>query len=1022
MKKTSAFLLLASCCLLLSACNNKSNSQSGGGGSGGENSSGIEENVPVTGVSISGNGNGVAKGSSIDLMANILPANATNKNVTWTSEDESIATVDQTGRVSGVEFGRTVIRVRTEEGNFSASYKIVVTKENTRVVGLAELVEDMIDTDYQVNETGVDKYGLSDPTIVGARADMASQVLFEVPADSEFASAAVIKVADITLEQAQQFFNAAELTDNIRIRTAIRLAKAQNDAQKMAKIVFPENGHMYLDGGDLEYQGGSSHFCIDAANLNGTYFVGNGCFLEIKMSGTTPAGYIYFRNSKNIYVNGLEFDQDVPTAITGTIKSYDLDLKKITLAVLPECNEVAKRHKSNPGTIKGYIEFHEVTEAPVQGGNNFAGNSTCSAAPVITGDDTNGYEITLTFATRIEEPAIGTYGVAFYSQYDAFGMRADNSENMYFDDVTIHNASGMAFGSDSVTNLYLNRFNIVRAEGSHSMVTSTADGLHFSMMQGTVKVTNSIIEYTGDDALNVKHGYYYRVSDRTSSFTKKVTLQQITTAMPCPEVGDKIAIYNEDTFASVNPDSGYYTVDAVENTNGIYTVTTKERLVGTVEEWGNCRATFISRTPDFEFSNNIVRNKRNRGILVQVPHPVITNNTFNRVGHGAMMVHSVMDNFNEATLPQYPTITNNKVMNGCYLANGALTGDTALFANSKNGSVGPKGTLKGLQYSNNFVANNGTAALSLRATADNTVTDNLFVNIAVLENMTETVKSVISLNNSGSTLIKDNYNYNERSLNLNGVVLRGLSGTNDVTLENNFDIDYEKMEGEAGPEVHIAKTTNNITIDGDLSDWEGSGAHNVEFIGYSFADNTRTSKEAVADHFQISAFMLTYKDEGIYIGFDIIDNKVVVDQIDQFWYEDCVEVLATNIIDKPTSDLAVFCKEPEGDTIQFAMAPTWQYTVAAVRSSTTAIQHKADIQVKVVTTSTGYRGECLLPFTVVPSWATTIANGEQIDMALVVGDGKREEDGLNRLQAGNVPHFVENYKTITNSMPQYFFE
>ena len=93
-------------------------------------------------------------------------------------------------------------------------------------------------------------------------------------------------------------------------------------------------------------------------------------------------------------------------------------------------------HKSNPGTIKGYIEFHEVTEAPVQGGNNFAGSGTCSAAPVITGDDTNGYEITLTFATRIEEPAIGTYGVAFYSQYDAFGMRADNSENMYFDDVS----------------------------------------------------------------------------------------------------------------------------------------------------------------------------------------------------------------------------------------------------------------------------------------------------------------------------------------------------------------------------------------------------------------------------------------------------------------------------------------------------------------------------------------------------------------------------------------------------------
>ena len=220
----------------------------------------------------------------------------------------------------------------------------------------------------------------------------------------------------------------------------------------------------------------------------------------------------------------------------------------------------------------------------------------------------------------------------------------------------------------------------------------------------------------------------------------------------------------------------------------------------------------------------------------------------------------------------------------------------------------------------------------------------------------------------------------------------------------------------------IAKATGNITIDGDLSEWDNLGAHDVSFIGYSFADNTRTSKEAVADHFQIKKFKLTYKDDGIYMAYDIMDNKVKVDQIDQFWYEDCVEVLATNVIDKPTADLQVYCKEDGGDTIQFAMAPTWQYTVANVRSSANAMQHKADIQVKVVMTEDGYRGECFLPFTVVPSWAISIANHEQIDMALVVGDGKRDDEGLARLQAGNVPHFVENYKTMTNSMPQYFFE
>ena len=740
------------------------------------------------------------------------------------------------------------------------------------------------------------------------------------------------------------------------------------------------------------------------------------------MPGAGVAGYFFIKNCQNLYMNGLKLTQDTPTSLTGTIKSYDLDLKKITMDVLPEFYEVAERHKSSYNTVKGYLEFHEVTEAPVQGGNFFAGSGTCSGTPVISGNATDGYTITLTFSTPIVEPSLGTYGCVFFSQYDGYGTKINDCKNIYLDNITTYYASGMALNIEDTENMYINRFNIMRKPGSKTMVTSTADGMHMSMMKGVVKVTNSLIEYTGDDALNIKHGYYYRVSDRSSSFKKQFTLQQITSSMPIPQAGDRIAVYNEETFTPHNPDAGYYTVESCENDNGNYTVTVKERLVGDADEWGNCRATFISNTPEFEFSNNIVRNKRNRGILVQVPHPVISNNTFNHVGHGSIMVHSSMDVFNEATLPQEPTITNNKIMNGCYLANGALTGDTSLFAISKNGTIGPKGVLHGLQYSNNYVANNGSAALSLRATGDNTVNDNLFVNIGVLENLTETVKGVVSLNNSGSTSIEGNYNFNERSQNLNGIVLRGLSGTDDVTARNNFDLDFEKIDGDVGPEVRVAKTTNTITIDGNLSDWEDSNAHDVVFNGYSFADNTRTTSEAVADHFAINSFKLTYKDDGIYFGFDVYDNKIENKVATEFWYGDCVEILATNVIDKPTADLQVYCKESGSDTIQVAMTTDWQYTLAAVRTSNTALDNKGLIQAKVVANSSGYTGELFIPFTVVPTWEDTIAEHKQIDMAIVVADCKRDAEGLTRLQVGNVPHFVENYKTMTLSMPQYFFE
>ena len=980
-------------------------------------------NIDVEGVSIEGNGNSVVKGQSTTLIAKISPINATNQEVEWSSDDESVATIDQSGRLTGVEFGRTVIRVKTKDGGFTSTYKVVVTKEGTKVVGVEELIEDMLDSDYAVNETGLDVYGLSDPTIVGASKDAASTVLFDVPADSEFEGATLINVADITLEQAKTYFaSASELTDNIRIRTAIRLAKAQNDQGKVAKINFPENGHLYLDAADLEYASGSAIACILIDGLNGTYINGNHCLLEIKMANISASGYFFIKNCQNVYMNGFKLTQDVPTSLTGVVKSYDLDLKKITFDVVPEFNEVAKRHKASGGTVKGYLEFHDTTEAPLQSGNFFAGTGTCSGTPVITGDDQNGYEITLTFTTRINEPAIGTYGTIYYSQYDAYGMRTVDSKNMYFDDITMHYASGMGFVGENDENFYVNRLNIVRKEGSKAMVTSTADGTHFSMMKGIVKLTNSVIEYTGDDALNIKHGYYYRVSSRTSSFNRTVSLQNITSLMPEPKQGDKIAIYNEDTFEGHNPDAGYYTVDECTNSNGTYTIKFKEKLVGSEEEWGNCRATFISDTPEFEFSNNIVRNKRNRGILVQVPHPIIANNTFNHVGHGSIMVHSSMDIYNEATIPQEPTIINNKIMNGCYLPNGALSGDTSLFVISKSGMIAPKGTLHGLTYSNNFVANNGSAAISLRGTGDNLVSDNLFVNIGVLENLTETVKGVVSLNNSGTTTVKNNYNYNVRSQNLNGIVCRGLSGTDDVTLENNFNLEWEKADGEVGPEVHVAKSNTTFTIDGDIAEWENSNAHNVVFDGYSYADNTRTSKDAVKDHFEIKTFKLTHDDNGIYYAFDVYDNLSEIKHESEFWYGDCVEILATNIIDKPSSDLAVYCKDTSGDTIQLAFTKTWQSTVANVRSSQNAIDNKADLSVKVVGTENGYKGEVFLPFTMVPSWKTTIENGQQIDMAIVVADSGRKDEGLTRLQVGNVPHFVENFKTKTQSMPQYFFD
>lgn len=87
--------------------------------------------VPVTRVSLGTNiTNSIIAlqiGDTFTLTAYITPANATNRNVKWTSSDESIATVNTDGVISAVSVGTTTISVTTECGNLTASTEVVIT-------------------------------------------------------------------------------------------------------------------------------------------------------------------------------------------------------------------------------------------------------------------------------------------------------------------------------------------------------------------------------------------------------------------------------------------------------------------------------------------------------------------------------------------------------------------------------------------------------------------------------------------------------------------------------------------------------------------------------------------------------------------------------------------------------------------------------------------------------------------------------------------------------------------------------
>ena len=87
----------------------------------------VVPDVRVTGVKLNVTSKSIAVGESFVLNATVSPSNATMKSVSWSSSDETVATVDADGIVTGLKVGSCKITVATDDGNKTATCDVSVS-------------------------------------------------------------------------------------------------------------------------------------------------------------------------------------------------------------------------------------------------------------------------------------------------------------------------------------------------------------------------------------------------------------------------------------------------------------------------------------------------------------------------------------------------------------------------------------------------------------------------------------------------------------------------------------------------------------------------------------------------------------------------------------------------------------------------------------------------------------------------------------------------------------------------------
>ena len=838
--------------------------------------------------------------------------------------------------------------------------------------------EKLIGTPYAIdidNETTLDDPGLSNPWIVGVDGEtFESDASMYAPDET---GAKVVNAEDYGADGSD------EMDDTDAFEFAVAAARDAAADGSSVILEIPAGDYDFIEGMSAAHPeygiviDGIDNLTVRGAGAN-LYFHGTFKAMQVK-------------NCKNFRLIGVNIDWGRVPFSMGEIIETDGRTFRI---------KVDEAYPVDDSTqIMGLLEYNSRTNAPLSQGNDIY--YTVEYVRYL-GDQT----LEIKFSQVYKASPAGTTVILRHQIYSYDAITVQRSENAYFEHVNIYSAPGMAFMGQENTNLYFNDFNVMLKPGTDRLMSTTADGIHLMETAGEVSVTNSLFENCGDDALNV-HGFYSTLKG-ISNERKTIHIVNERDYNFAPAEGDTLAIVNRETLVEKQT----LTVASVQDSaadNG-FDVTFTEALAETVDDGD--MVVNKSHAAKVTFSNNIVRNKRCRGILIQSEAGgVVEHNLFYNLTDAGILLTSDTSEWYEAMPTSDLVVRNNKFIS-VNLSGGARAAFTA-YCYGPEGSEGEPGIMRNIAVENNLIANSGCAGVMYCGVADSSFTHNVISNVGLIQNKV----GVIMRKVSDISITKNQVLGNSTDFN------PGMAEDcedNVLTVTDNDGLSAEDFIVTADVTTSdVVKVANgSIAVgDGSLDDWADKGTE-IAMVGAS--NNEQQEVELNDSDIKINSVKFAWDDNGIYISYDVFDDRLSWVP-NSYWNGDGVEIFMTQNTDSSQNMSGLRVEDPTCMQLFMGDALAGGCQVVAARTSAEVLDRSDEIIMNfwVKDDNKGYCGEVFIPFSIVPDIKAKIDGGEAISLAIRFADS--DADGASLIQISNVDAPVELNKYVPRRMPKIRF-